>query len=172
MKNSFFFIKFMLMLLSLISVLFITNLHAQGSKQQKQNAKEDAVKVLIDSQRYVFEAQTASPMSGRTKQLSFGYDLIVKKDTLESYLPYFGRAYTVPIGSGDGGINFKTADFEYTIKDAKKGGWDITIKTKTAQDVYRLTLSISKSGYATLQVSSNNRQAISFYGYIEEIKRR
>jgi hypothetical protein len=127
--------------------------------------------MMIDSQRFIFDAETATTMGGRTRQLTYGYDLIIKKDSIEAYLPYFGVAYTATIGSsGDGGIKFKTADFEYTIKGAKKGGWDILIKPKNITDATQITMSISKAGYTTVQVNSTNRGMISFYGSVRAIK--
>jgi hypothetical protein len=168
MKKSLIFFK----AIFFFSLLTAITASAQNTdKQQKQTAKETEIKNLIDSQRYVFVAQSATPLSGRTRQLTSQYDLRVTKDTVAAFLPYFGRAYTAPpIGSTEGGIRFTNKDFQYTAKEGAKGGWDIYIQTKDASDSYRLNLSISKSGYANLQVSSNNRQPISFYGYIKTLR--
>jgi hypothetical protein len=76
------------------------NLHAQDVKQQKENNKEASVKKMIDSKRFQFVAQSAMPMSGQIRQLTTEYGLSLKNDTLESFLPYFGRAYSATIGSG------------------------------------------------------------------------
>ena len=156
----------------LIAVLTATPalhaLYAQDSKQEKQNAKQQALKDMISSRRYTFVAQSATPMNGSVKQLTPDYGLSVKNDTLNVYLPYYGRAYTATIGSTEGGINFKSLDIEYTEKEAKKGGWDISIKPKDQSDAQQLTLSISSSGYTTVRVTSNTREMISFYGYIRQ----
>lgn len=171
MKKSSLFINAIFFSCLLITICPTHNLYAQDSKQQKQNAKEAAIKMLIDSQRYKFEAQSATPTGGRTRQLTYGYDLIIKKDSLEAYLPFFGRAYSATIGStDDAGIQFKTADFDYTIKERKKGGWDVTIKPKNAKDVNQIILNISQTGYTSVYVNSNNRAMISFYGYIKPVK--
>ena len=106
-------------------------------------------------------------MSGRTRQLTPDYDLRVSKTEITSYLPYFGRAYTPPIDPSRGGIQFTSKDFDYTATPRKKGGWDVTIKPKDYQDVQQMSLNISASGYATLQVTSSSRQPISFNGYIK-----
>jgi Domain of unknown function (DUF4251) len=157
------------------SLLAIFSLHqpavfAQSSKADKQAAKMAAVKMLIDSQSYVFIAQSAMPMSGRTRQLTSDYDVKVTKDKVVSYLPYFGRAYSAPIDPSQGGIQFTSKDFDYTTTPRKKGGWDIQLKPKDYRDVQQMALSITEDGYASLQVTSTNRQAISFTGYITAIK--
>jgi hypothetical protein len=152
---------------------FFNILKAQNTKQDKQVAKETAIKEMVNAQRYVFEAQSATTMKGRVRQLTPDYDLVIKKDTIDAYLPYFGEAYTATIGGSDeGGIKFTSTDFDYKIEEGKKGGWDVTIKPKNIKDVSMMTLSISASGYGTLQVNSNTRQMISFYGYIESVKPR
>ena len=135
-----------------------------------QDDKEAATKKLVESRRYMFIPQSAMPLSGRVRQLTPDYNLVITKDTLNSYLPYFGRAYQAPINTTDGGIQFVSTSFEYTTSPRKKSGWDISIKPKDAGDVQQMQLSVSETGYASLQVISTNRQAISFNGYITEVK--
>lgn len=150
---------------------------AQTTKQEKQAAKEAAIKKMVDSVRYVFKANYALPMRGGQKNLTSDYDLRVTQDTVEAYLPYYGRAYSAPndIYTNDGGIKFKIHKFSYDSKPAKKGGWVIIIKPKDSnisdwKNVQQMTLTISTSGYAMLQVSSTSRDPISFNGYIESLK--
>lgn len=158
--------------LFILAICFFQIAPAQSNKQDKQTAKETQIKNLVDSQNYVFKAQSAMPMSGRTRQLTSDYDLKVTKSSIVSYLPYFGRAYTAPINPSQGGIQFTSKDFDYTATPGKKGGWDIQIKPKDYRDVQQMTLSISRDGYASLQVTSTNRQMISFNGYIAAIKQK
>lgn len=164
--------KFLKPAFPLFLLLFCStaSLHAQDTKQDRQNAKNARIKNMVDSQNYVFTAQTALPMSGSTRQLTSDYDLKVTPTVITSYLPYFGRAYTAPINPSQGGIQFTSNNFEYKSTPRKKGGWDIQIRPKDYRDVQQMTLSISETGYATLQVTSTNRQAISFNGYIKEAK--
>jgi hypothetical protein len=144
-------------------VLFLTTgMNAQSGKE--------GTKASIESKQFVFHAQTALPTSGRSRQLTSDYDLRVFPDSLISNLPFYGRAYSVPYGSGDGGFNFTSTKFEYTATPGKKKGWDISIKPKDVTDFREFSLSLSDNGYGTLQVLTNNRQPISFTGYITEIK--
>ena len=168
MKKSAKILKVTLLLFFLTEAFGLNTAYAQNSKQQKENNKEDAVKKMVESQQYVFVAQSALPMGGRIRQLTSAYELKVTKDTLEADLPYYGRAYTAPIDPTQGGFHFKTKNFEYRAKETKKGGWDISITPKDVTDVRQLTLNISKAGYTSLQVTSNSRQPISFNGYIIE----
>ena len=156
----------------LTGVLFLLLADATGATAQTA-PKTSGTADLINAQRYRFIAQTAIPMGGATRHLSGGdYDLTVSKDTVIAYLPYFGRAYSAPIGSGQGGIQFTSTKFDYVVTPTKKGGWDISIKPKDVQDVTQLNLSVSSAGYASLQVTSVNRQSISFNGEVVKQRRR
>jgi hypothetical protein len=154
------------------AAICLHSVHAQDSTKNENTSKESNVKNMVDAKNYVFIAQTALPISGRIRQLTSYYDLEVSKDTIVSQLPYFGRAYTAPIDPSQGGINFISKNFEYTATERKKGGWNISIKPKDAKDVQQFFLTISEKGYATLQATSNSRQAISFNGYITEKKQK
>ena len=151
---------------SLIFLLAMTVSIAAFSQNNKDD-KAAQVKESVENRNYRFVAQTALPLQGRVRQLTTDYTLKVTKDTVIADLPYFGRAYSAPIGATNGGIQFTSTSFDYTSTEKKKGGWDISIKPKDTQDVRELTLSISATGYASLQVLSNNRQAISFNGYLK-----
>jgi hypothetical protein len=63
-------------------------------------------------------------------------------------------------------MDFTTKDFDYSTTPQKKGGWIVTIKPKDYKEVQQMTLNISSDGYASLQVISTNRQAISYNGVI------
>jgi hypothetical protein len=158
----------MLFFMALLSNLQTTS--AQ-TKQEKRAAQALEIKHLIDGQAYVFYATTVKPMSGRNRQLTADYTVDITKEKVTSDLPYFGRAYSAPIGNSDGGIKFNSTNFEYVIKDRKKGGWDIAIKPKDVQDVQVFNLSVFENGYANLQVTSTNRQSISFSGEIRKRKK-
>lgn len=160
------FINFRKTISFFVSILALNTLYAQDSKKEKEKAAK--VQGIINSKNFVFIAESASPMGGRTIYLTSTYMLRVSKDTLVTDLPYYGRAYSAPINPSEGGIRFTSTDFELNLQ-AKKKGWDILINPKDTRDVRQLFLSASANGYASLQVTSNNRQAISFTGYIKKL---
>jgi hypothetical protein len=160
-----------LMILSILILSCEQTLTAQNTRKEKQAAKAAAVKKMVDDVNYIFEANLAYPMRGGSRQLTGEYDLRVLKDTVTAYLPYFGRAFVAPIDPTEGGIKFTWTKFEYSTKQLKNGNWEITIKPKEKNigrmtDVQQLRLSISSAGYASLQVTSSNRDPISFQGEI------
>ncbi len=142
---------------------------AQETSENK-NGKKSEIQNLVNSRNYVFVAQSAFPMGGRSINLTTPYDVRVSDDTVASDLPYFGRAFAAPLNPAEGGIRFTSIDFNYHVKDGKKGTWDVTISPKDSKDVRQMLLNISESGYGTLQVISTNRQQISYRGYLKEKK--
>jgi hypothetical protein len=148
--------------LSFFAVVFANSVNAQD--------KALTIKNIVEAKQFVFHAQTALPTSGASRQLTSEYDLKVSGNSVISYLPFFGRAYSAPYGSNEGGFNFTSTKFEYSVKNRKKGGWDISIRPTDVADFREFSLTISENGYGTLQALTNNRQPISFTGYISPIK--
>lgn len=148
-------------------VFLFTCLH-QANGQKTQDNKS-VIQSSVDARNFIFVAQTAMPLRGGLRQLTSYYDLKVSKDTVVSNLPYFGRAYTAPMNPSDGGLTFTSLSSGYEVKLRKKGRKEITINTKSADDTQRMLLSVFDNGTASLQVSSNNRDPITFSGYVREI---
>ena len=161
-------------LIKSISYLFVLVLSTSVVKAQDtkdtstKNVTANAVTRLVNSKNFVFVAETVTPTGGGVRSLNSYYDLVIAGDTLVSALPYFGRAFTAPMSSSDAGINFRSTDFTYTIVEKDKGGWDIEIEPKNVTSARKMNLFISDNGYASLQVTSNNRQPISFSGQVRE----
>ena len=153
-------------LIGLGFVLLVVSSFAQNLNSNKPS-REDRIRQLIDSQTFVFKAQTVFPLGQSSRQLTSDYDLRVSKDAIVSYLPYFGRAYSITPGS-PGGLDFTSKQFDYRVKANKKGGWTIFIKPKDSQQARELTLTVFRNGSAMLQVSSNDKQNIGYSGYITE----
>ena len=156
---------------NLIRTLFIAATSLLGfSFTHAQESNEAVLKTFLTNKSFVFKAQSAWPLRGTVVQLTPGFDMKMMNDSINTYLPYFGRSYQSNYGSTNGGITFTSTKFEYKLKEKEKGGWELVIKPTDVKDITQLIYAISKNGYATLQVTSLNRQAISFYGIIEKVK--
>jgi Domain of unknown function (DUF4251) len=156
------------LLSALIAILVVITFSSKPVSAQETEKKQEAqvIKSLIEAQHYSFVAQRVVPLSMPGKQLTSDYEMKVSKDTVEAYLPFYGKTNSIPGSIADNGINFKATDFKYTLQEKKKGGWNIKITLKDAGDTKQLSLVVSASGYATLQVTSANREFISFDGSI------
>ena len=152
------------------SIIILTSLFFLMSTEKlfaQDKLVRDSISEIIQNKQFIFKATRALPSSGRSRQLSFGYDLQVARDSIISHLPYFGRAYRAPIDPTKGGIQFVSTEFDYAVEE-EKNGWLVTILPKNNSEVDKMFLHVSESGYASLQVISTFRQPISFNGRIEE----
>ncbi len=141
---------------------------AQTTKANKKAVRQAAIKKSIDDRIFTFVANQATPLGKGPITLTSTYDLRIKADSVISFLPYFGRAYfDVGYNQTDMGVKFTSTKFDYQVAERKKGGWMITIKPADVQHIASLILNISVDGYASLTISSNNRDVISYDGYLE-----
>lgn len=160
------------MLFGLLIFFCSSSIFAQKSKKERQKERITEVQNLLSSGSFKFVAQNASPMRGGGYiPLTSSYDLMISKDKIESYLPYFGRAFSAPMNPSEGGIKFSSGNFKMDVTKKKKGRQDFIISFKDVPQVRQMILSVSETGNATLLVLSNNRDPITFDGYISSAKK-
>lgn len=141
---------------------------------------------IVNEKRFTFVATTAQPlnsvdinrvlssMQGNVQNagninLTSLYDVKITPDSVISYLPYYGRAFSAPYNSNeDSGYRFTSTKFDYNTEKGKKRGWRITVNTKDTKDNPRMSFTVTESGYATLSIISMNKQQISYSGYLKE----
>jgi hypothetical protein len=134
-------------------------------KAEKEAKKIEETKALVESKMFVFDARTANPMKGSTKTLTSDYDVRITKDSIYSYLPYYGVAYTASYGGTDSPMIFDKP-FDTINMEKTKKGYTIEVDVKNGNDKLDFSFYISENGTTTLSVSSTNRQSITYYGDI------
>jgi hypothetical protein len=181
----------------LVCLLCVGTSVAQSTKAEKKAEQAAERKRIVNGKSYIFRANFALPMgtasvrvsglsmpnnilgnamNGGSVPLTSPYDLTLSNDTLTAFLPYYGVAYTAPpMGSIEGGVKFTTTKFDYKVTEKKNGNIEIAFKPlnlepRAPSDVQRMTLTISESGFANLQITLLNRQPISYTGTLEEVK--
>jgi Domain of unknown function (DUF4251) len=137
------------------------------TQKEKEENKSQITKIL-KANNFKFIAQQALPMRMTAVQLTSEYFLTVSPDSINCFLPYFGVATQAPYGGTNNAIEFITTDFTYAKKSNANGSFEITIIPKKTDKATKLFLSISADGYANLNVASNYRDPINFYGVIEK----
>lgn len=141
------------------------------SKKEKREQKEMQVKEMIESGRFMIDVNRAVPMSGRAVNLTSPYSLELRGDSVLSYLPYFGRAYSAPYGGGKG-LNFTETVSEYDLSYDKKGVARIKFRTRTDEDNYAFNVQVFPNGSSTISVTPVNKQGIMFYGEVAPKKEK
>lgn len=154
------------------------------------NAQTDkaATQRIVEAKNFRFVASTAIPMNsieinsilskmpggnGSVINLTGNdYDVRITPDSLIAYLPYYGRAFSAPIDRNENGFKFTSTKFTFKNEVRKKGGWQLTINPQDTKENVRMSLSISTNGYATLIINSNDKQSITYNGYLAEPKKQ
>lgn len=153
-------------LLIFLLMIFSERSIAQDSNQGKPAIKNVSIKDMIDSQHFVFEAQSVNPMRGGFRVLTSRYEVTLSKDTLISDLPYFGRAYVAAYNPTKSELDFTTTGLSYSVNTYKKTGWYVIVKPKRKSGIDQYAFTIFEDGTASLNVTSTSRDPISFNGHI------
>ena len=153
------------MMAPFLAILCLQSMAQSSAVQEKQDAYLK-LKTLIELKQYRFHAYTATSMKGRTIQLTSEYFLKLNKDSLLVDLPYYGRAYSADYAGTNMGVQFTSTRFSYNSDTTKKGSWEITIEPKNETKASKIYISVGSGGYCSLRITSNFREAISYYGMI------
>ncbi|NDV66720.1 DUF4251 domain-containing protein [Bacteroides sp. 224] len=152
------------LLLGIFAFVGICTISAQTKKEKEEQQKQQ-LKEIINSGDYTIDVNMAHPQSGKTINLTSRYSVKVKNDSVFSYLPYFGRAYSIPIGSGSGSaLIFDSPIKEYKVEYIKKGAARIKFSAQTSEDTYNFILTVHPNGSSSVAVNMNKRQSIDFMG--------
>ncbi len=123
----------------------------------------------LNDRNYKIGVDRMYPMRGSSRNVSFGYSVEVRNDSLISYLPYFGRAYNVPYGGGKG-LNFSAPISSYQEYMRKNGLRHIEIGSVNDEDTYLYTIEVFDNGSSTVEVRARQRERISYSGNMDMMK--
>lgn len=138
---------------------------SRSAAEKEQLAAEIANAVNTSS--FVFKATYAHPTGFSSRHLSPYYEVDVSPDTIEVYLPYFGRAYKAPMNPNEGGYRFTSVDFDYSVEPgSQKGNWYVVIKFNDLDRSVSFNFDIWENETARLSIMDTDRQGISFQGDI------
>ena len=143
-----------------------TPIQAQTDKEAQKARTEQTVKEALEARRYRIDVNYMTPMRGRSRALTDNYSLTIHDDSVLSYLPYVGEAYSAPYGGGKG-LNFDALIQTYETKEGKKGRKEIRFTTTNDEDSYTYHLTIYPDGTTQIRIQPTRRQSISFNGKMD-----
>lgn len=151
-----------------LAFVFIT---ACSSSKPVTTATAEETKQAILSDQWIFVAQSAIPQGGRSRMLTTRYEMSVGRDTINAYLPYFGRSFSgAGVMTNPNPLDFKSVDFNINREEKNKGGWRVTIKPKGINAIQSMLFELYDNGSANLNVTLTDRTPISFIGTVVPIK--
>ncbi len=142
----------------------------QQIKEEQKAVKQKEIDALVESKEYEFEAVMAYPQGTRNIDMTTNSNFLrFQKDTIHSEMPFFGRAYSgVGYGRGGGGLDFKGAIKDYSIKKGKKS-YTIKANVRGDSETYSVLLTVYFDGGASLSINSSNRSPITYRGEIDKL---
>jgi hypothetical protein len=150
--------------------VFSISIFASGCSSSKQataaSFSKEAITEAINKNEWVFTANYVMPQTGRSRSTNGIYTVTYSNNKFVVYLPYFGRAYSAPIGSSQGPLDFTTSDFDVAKDQKKEGQWDIVLKPKGNREVQSMNFTLFENGSGDLNVTLTNRSPISFRGNV------
>ncbi len=166
--------KNILLLLLFAVVSFSTQVTAQSKKElkeQKAIKEYEAIKSLINSQVYVFDANWISTTRGRKINIASGSNSIaVVKDSTKAAMQFFGEVNSIRF-SGNEGVAFENIMKEYQVKfNDKKRKIYVSFAVKNKSENYNVSMIITRSGYTYVDIYSNVKRSVAYDGNITAIK--
>ena len=167
--------KIFFLSLSFFFALLISSCASQSNLDPK------LLEEITSNNQFTFMAERANPTnndvinvmnslpngaSSRMLNLDYGYTVVLKEKEIEVTLPYFGRMYNPSYNTSKNSYRFTTKDFDLNKIQNKKGNWVYTIKPKDVQNGSEIYIEIYKNGKAYVSIDSNDRQPISYDGYV------
>ena len=139
-----------------------------SAEERAAMAAEQAAKVTkaLEARDYKIAVNRMYPMKGSSRSVSYGYSVEVRNDSLISYLPYFGGAYNVPYGGGKG-LNFSERIGSYRESQKNNGERQIEINVTNEEDTYIYLIKVFSNGNSSIDVTSRQRDHISYSGELE-----
>ncbi len=163
-----------------LGVLLLMILQSCGSTGSLPREK---VASLLQSKEFTFMAERAIPTNfdvinvmnslpannaNRMLNLDYGYTIRLKSSELLVELPYFGRMFNSSYDTNKNSFRFTSKDYTVNQSEGKKGNQIFTIIPKDQQEVRRIIMEVYPNGKAYVSIDANDRQAISYDGYIIE----
>lgn len=161
-----------------IAIITITLVYSCTTQSKYAPAN---IESLLKTNQFTFVAERANPTnldvvnvmnsipgssSSRMLNLDPGYTIEIKADELNVTLPYFGRMYSANMDPSKNSYRFTTKDFIVDKKEGKKGSTVFTIVANDQQNIRNINMEVFKNGKTYVWIESNDRQSISYDGYI------
>ena len=133
-----------------------------GCATQQERAEQRA-----RVRQVVTEAVSNRQLHIDIKSMTTDFFLELNGDTLVSYLPYLGQVHQAPMTSPSIGLNFEMPVLRYAVSRPKTNYSRIEMNVRTQEDVYQYVVDVYDTGEAHISVLPQNRDAVSFDGYVK-----
>jgi hypothetical protein len=155
----------------LLAVMALVMISCSTSKQATVDpAQAEAIKALLEQQRYFVMVGSMRPLSAPTMSVSQGHKMIIRDGTVSCYLPYVGSGQNVSYGSSFKAMNFTAPVLDYKVEYPKADRARITFRVDNGDDHYRFHVEVFMNGKTTIDVEPRARDAVSYSGMLHGLE--
>ena len=160
-----------------MTLVIFTNFTIAQTKEEKKQQKEElaqkeyeAIKKLIDSKMFVFNATWLTTQGGRHIDIRGNNNQVeVINDMTKATMQYFG-VVTVSRFNSDGGVEFDSEIEDYNVKYVdKKQKIIISYTAKNKAEKYEVTMTVYKNRSAFVDLYSTYKNNITYQGTVAPI---
>lgn len=155
---------------ALLAICFISGPLFSQNKEEMAKPSVKTPKTFeasMMSKTFEFVAITAFPLGQSPKDLAgSNYSISFTPELIASHLPFYGTGHSGMALQRDKGMRFKGAPENFTVEKTERG-YEVKAKVTDENDIFSISLTVSNSRTATLNISSNNRSSISYYGEVK-----
>ena len=144
-----------------------------ASSQERAERREQTRRLVaegIAERRLHISINSMSTLRYGTRMVSSDFYVELRRDTLESYLPYLGQVYRSPVVSTPQGLNFEAPLLGYNESRPSPDLTRIELLARTLEDTFVYILELYSNGKAYIRVRGQNRDAISFDGDCDALR--
>ena len=160
--NKFFFLRFFL----LINLFLFQSIHLFA---QDEFDSIDQLYDFIEKGEYILDIDRVSaPRFPNTIMFNPSGEVEVNDSIVTGRVPFFGRLYSVPVGSPNNGIEIKDKMFGLKISKKKKYVLS-TFSVRSNSEIFRFSINFYTNGRFMLILSSTHRENNTYEGYYKEL---
>lgn len=150
------------LLFPLVAILAVAACSSQGSRSV-DNVKAAAVQTQIDNRDFTIIVDRIIPNKVRSVSFTHPYELRIKGDSVFSYLPYIGEAYT-PIFGRTAGLVFDAPVTDFKVAEGRRGSTEITFSARTSEDRFEYRIIVFPNGASSIYVYPDRKESVGFEG--------
>ncbi|MBO4486071.1 MAG: DUF4251 domain-containing protein [Prevotella sp.] len=117
----------------------------------------------VANRDFKIEVDRVTPQRMSPRILSYGYGVTVKGDSIDSYLPFFGRVYRAEFGEQNG-LRFEDRIAQWQAGQTKKDRYVVELLVRRHMEILYYQFDIFDNGKVSLMVRSDNRDTMYFTG--------
>ncbi len=150
-------------LLGMLAVLLSGCMTTAERAAEKARQKELLEQALSERQLTITVRSMHTQRYG-SHQVTPDFRLKIMRDTVDSYLPYFGQAWSAGYGSDAQGLHFTAPMLDVRQSLMKHDVQRLEFAAKSREDIYYFIVDVYPNGRASISVRARDRDNISFDG--------